>query len=91
MGAVSLKSFCDDGAKVISGPCPNTLVELMQQAINLTMEFGSQENLIFNPKKTKAKSWQLKLSKIFICYNKSRPFVVKSRFEINLIINLKNL
>ena len=43
------------------------------------------------PRKKKAKSWQLKLSKISICYNKNRPFIVKSSFEINLIINLKNL
>ena len=43
------------------------------------------------PKKKKAKSWQLKISIKFICHNKSRPFVVKSRFEINLMIKLKYL
>ena len=38
---------------VVTGPCSKTLVDLMQTAINSTMDFGAQENLIFNPQKTK--------------------------------------
>lgn len=53
MGPVSSKAFCDDGIMVVTGPCSNTLVDLMQTAINSTMDFGAQENLIFNPQKTK--------------------------------------
>ena len=54
MEAVTLKAFCDDGIMVITGPSPNTLVELMQRAIKLTVDFGAEENLKFNPQKTKA-------------------------------------
>ena len=52
MGPVSSKAFCDDGIMLVTGPCPNTLVDLMQKAINLTVEFGARENLKFNLQKT---------------------------------------
>ena len=54
MKAVTSKAFCDDGIMLITGSCPNTLVDLMQRAINLTVDFGAKENLRFNPQKTKA-------------------------------------
>ena len=45
---------CDNGIMLITGSCPNTLVDLMQRAIKLTVDFGAKENLRFNPQKTKA-------------------------------------
>ena len=54
MGAVTAKAFCDDGWMLITGPCQDTLVNLMQQAINVTTKFGTEEDLKFNPKKTNA-------------------------------------
>ena len=54
MGPVKSRAFCDDGIMHCSGPDPNALVDLMQEAIKVTLEFGFQENLKFNPSKTKA-------------------------------------
>ena len=54
MGPVKSRAFCDDGIMHCSRPDPNTLVDLMQEAIKVTLEFRYQENLKFNPSKTKA-------------------------------------
>ena len=52
LGAVISKAFCDDGMMLVTGHCQDTLVDIMQQAINKTMRFGIQEDLKFNPRKT---------------------------------------
>ena len=50
--AVTSKAFCDDRTMLVIGHCQDTLVDIMQQAINETMRFGIQEDLKFNPRKT---------------------------------------
>ena len=39
LGAVISKAFCDDGMMLVTGHCQDTLVYIMQQAINDTMRF----------------------------------------------------
>ena len=50
MGPVSPKAFCDDGIMLLTGHDQYSMVDIMQQAIGKTMEFGVQEGLKFNPK-----------------------------------------
>ena len=50
--AIKSVAFADDGLMVLLGSDPSSMVDIMQTAIDKTVEFGLQENLKFNPDKT---------------------------------------
>ena len=60
MGPVSPKAFCDDSIMLLTGHDQYSMVDIMQQAIGKTMEFGVQKGLKFNPKKTQVMFFQRK-------------------------------
>ena len=52
--AIKPRGYADDGMFLVSGCCPNTLVDLAQPAINAAMDWGSNNGLRFSAKKTQA-------------------------------------
>ena len=53
-GAVKSIAFADDGSMILEGCCASTMVDIMQAAIEKTLEFGKEYDLQFNPKKSAA-------------------------------------
>lgn len=53
-GAVLSRGFADDGILLILGLSPIAMVDLMQVAINKTVQWGIKFDLIFQPQKTNA-------------------------------------
>ena len=84
--AIKSIAFADDGLMVLLGSDPNSMVDIMQSAIDKTVEFGLQENLKFNPDKTvvlffnRKNKWQppkkkLKMSGKFLEYSDSTHYL----------------
>lgn len=51
---IRIKGHADDALLLILGPDPHSVVKKMQVAINKAVEWGRQNNLLFNPNKTVA-------------------------------------
>ena len=102
MGPVSPKAFCDDGIMLLTGHDQYSMVDIMQQAIGKTMEFGVQEGLKFNPKKTQVMFFHrknkfkqpkmLKMSGLEIPYSDSVKYLgvtLDTRLRFNKHIDIK--
>ena len=46
------RGYADDGMFLISGICPNTIMDLAQPAINVAVDWGTENGLKFSSKKT---------------------------------------
>ena len=54
-GPIDVKAFADDGTVIVSGKDPNSLVDIMQRAINRdALPWAKKAGLEFVPKKTEA-------------------------------------
>jgi len=51
---VRVTAYADDIALTVKGPDPNTLVDLLQHALNQVLSWASGNGLVFNPDKTQA-------------------------------------
>jgi ribonuclease HI len=83
--AVKAVGYADDIIMVLTGTDPGTMVELMQQALTMVLEWGKENGLTFNPTKTvavtftkatKEPEWkELKMGEKTIMYSKSMKYL----------------
>ena len=71
------RGYADDGMFLISGICPNTLIDLAQPAIDCAIEWGRDNGLKFSATKTQAllftKRYKTKVTKNLVMSGKVLP------------------